>query len=795
MSDFVVIEFKKPIINNNDLKLKTYSVEGNILVELLHSKLLVHPSIVYDLQNKTLNIDLAPFIKVEDDETLMVYSIALEDISIEPPPITCNVCKYIVLDPASIIALDRAMGKPIKVFRVVPCTGVKIFDMLNHNFYTKALHPQRTHVLYLTDEGVLGKIIATNSEAYVEEVLQCTKFIVREYKNYTLSLCFSSDKNYAVLSNNVYGFNIELPNPIHFNDIDGFGEVYGYLLNNLCFIKLGRKSYSCKLRSISPAEICCEVENIHPLAFLSDDVILAVEPNNSLFLLDLNRGRINVLTKISPRKLLNHFIDFKHKYIALTYNDSIFIYYAEDKSVYTKIKVGNALASILANDKLLVFRRDYIDLYGVDVSPHHIYVEKLFSAPKYVTSCVTLEENNVLCMDRKGRFLITQVDKLFETLPTVRILRSSLGITMYSYGDLTHLLINPIYEDSLFRVNSSGFFLHLDNFNNFNEVFLYNIKPKDAPFNSTLDEIPRDLENLKILLLGEKHLILGSSTKQYLDNTMLKVFDYGYSKSRCTTLPKDKEQNNFDNVIGSAKVYIVKTSEFIEWGVSIDESNIEFLDTDKILSYNKGILCLASENLKSLPAPHNELSLVALCSNTIMKGSCIDMNSCEKLLKVFLEVGGTGLSLPIQSLTKPITVFRDDDNKVIVTFNQGVQYVVLPRRCVELVYASLDMLHSIVTLKITNKCNNIGGTIVVENNVSFVEPNGEKEIKMHVDLNHILSDGGLQILILESNGSIRQYTLPTNLKNVIPRAVNIALKIAKVVGIKSSAVKVSNRIF
>lgn len=792
MNNFVVIEFKKPIINNNDLKLRTYSTEGNILVELLNSKLLVHPGIVYDLQNKTLNIDLAPFIKVED-ETLMAYSIAIEDSFSEPPPITCNVCKYVILDPASVIALDRTTGRPIKVLRVVPYAGVKVFDMLNHNLYMKALHPQYTHALYLTDEGVLGKVVATSSEAYVEEVLRCAKFRVQEYKNYILSLCFSGDKNYAIISNNIYGFNIELPNPIRYNTVDNFGEVYGYLLNNLCFIKLGRKGYSCKLKGISSAEICYEVENIHPLAFLSDDVVLAVEPNNSLLLLNLNRERINVLTKITPRKLLSHFIDFKRKYIVLTYDDGIFIYHAEDRSVYTKIKVDNALASILANDKLLVFRRNCIDLYGVDVSLRHIYVEKLFSAPKYITSCVTLEENNVLCVDKKGRLLITQIEKLFETLPTARILRSNLGTTMYSCGDLAHLLINPVYEDSLFRVNSSSFFLHLDNLNNFNEMFSYNFKPNDEPFNSTLDEIPRDLENLKILLLGDKHLILESSAKKPLDNTMLKVFDYSYSKSQGATSPK--EQNSFDNTIGSSKVYIVKTSEFIEWGISIDEQNIHLLDIDEILSYNKGILCLASESLKNLFVPHDKLSLVALCSNTIMKGSCIDMSSCEKLLKVFLEVGGTGLSLPIQSLTKPITMFRDDNNKVTVTFNQGVQHIVLPRRCVEPTYANLDMLHSIVTLRITNKCNNIGGTIVVEDNILFVEPNSEKEVKMRIDLNHILSDGGLQITIFESNGGSQQYTLPTNLKHVISRAVNIALKIAKILGIKSGAIKVPNHVF
>lgn len=797
MKDFAVIEFRKPIISGDGLKFKTYKIEDKVLVELLHSRLLVHPSIVYDLHSKFLNIDLAPFIKIGDDRTLTTYSIAVEDLVMEPSPVTCSVCKYVVLDSASIIALDSITGKPLKILKVVPYVGVKVLDMLNHNIYIRALHPQYTYALYLSDKGAIGKVVAADAEAYIEEILLCSKYRTREYKNHTLSLCFSSDKIYATVGSNIYGFHVELSNHTSNNDVD-LDKVHGYSLNNLCFIKLGRKGYVCKLKNISSADTCYEVENVYPLAFLSDDVLVALESNNSLFLLDLNRKHIDIITKVYPSKLLGHFIDLKHKYIVLTYDDGMYIHSIEDKPVYVKIKDNSVLASVLANDKLLVFKKSCIDLYEVDVRSNHIYIEKLFSSPNYITSCTTLEEDIVLCVDRKGRLIIEQVEKLFKIIPMVKILRNNGGITLNSYGDLIPLLVNPIYEDSLFRVRSDNCFLRLDNLNNFDEVFSYNIKPKDVSFSNTFNEIPKDLNNLRILLLRDRYFILGSPAKQSLGDFKLTIFDYDYSKQdRKVTLTRERNYVRGNTGFSSkyTKVYVVKNSELIEWGISVNKSSIQSIDVDKIIRYNGNRLCLASENLENIFIQHKDLSLTALCSNTIMKGFCVDISSCERLLKILLEVGDVSLSLPIQFLTTPKISFEDGYSQAVVTFKQGVQHIILPSKCVELTYASLNLLNSIVTLRITNKCHNVGGTVAVEDTILFVEPNEEKEVKIRINLNHILNDSGLQINILESNGNSRWYTLSTDLKHVIPKAISIALKIAKIVGIRSSAIKIPNNVF
>jgi len=727
-----------------------------------------------------LNIGLSPFIKVCNDGALNVYSIALENTEQNFEEKMCNTCNYFTLGSSSVIAIDKVMNKVLKLYKVIPHRTINIEDLSKHELYVKAFQPQYNYALFLNDKGILGRIAILNNGISIESLHHCQKYNVSKCELFNVFVCIDSSI-FTAISSHVYGFSTELNAENRLRSID-ISKIYGYIKNNVYFIKFGRKGFILNLASPDELNKYYEVEDVEPIAFINDGNILALDNNSMLILMDLENNNSIILNRVRWQNVVEYSTDSSYNFIAVVTDDSIYIYNIQGTPTYARIPTNDASSVVLAKDKFMVFRKNYIDLYYIDINPSHLYIEKIATMSKLFTNCVPLEENLVLCIDRMGRIVLLDFEKLLDLVPKVKVLQSSSGSTLYILNGLTPLMINPAYENSLIRVKTNQCLLRVEN-SDVNDVLIPSIELKINPYRVFI-EMPSEINKVQIIQINDKHIIV-SKPNISDDKVPIKYF-YSYSSAKTSMYAK-----------ALPSLYAVKIYNNVEWGVHLGKVNLVKLDVNELLKYNQDKLCLNKDELEKIS---NTLSfrypsLTAICSNTIIEGMCIDLSSCSKLLKLILEVEGRYISLPLHVFNKPRLVFKDDIFEPNIIYDHGTCQVVLPKKCIELQNAYLNIFESKVFLKIDNRCRNIWGIAIAENNIFLIKPQSRDAISIAIDWSHIVSDNGIQILIFEATGYVHRYTIPFTFKDILTIVINTALKIAKMLGIRSSDIKVPSNVY
>jgi hypothetical protein len=772
----IILELRKPIIDLHT-KIRTIRTRDKVFIELVNPKLLIYPRIVYTKQSKELDIGLTPFIKAEDSGTLTTYSIALENFDQNLIDELCYTCNYFTLNPFSILSIDNVMGKLLKLYKVVPHEALEVIDLANYELYAKTVHPQHNHVLFLSNNGVLGRIVLVDTGISVEELHRCRKYCTGTYESFTTSVCVNNDI-FTAVSSHVYGFSAKLNLEPYLLQINT-SRIYGYIKNNVYFIKFGRRGFVFNLEYRYDTDSYYKIEDADPLAFIDEERVLALNSNNLLILVDTENNSSTVLNRYSHQDVVKFFVDPNHSRIAIITNNHLDIYNVDDTPTYVRIVANDVDSVTLAKDKLVVLKKDGVDVYYIDIGSSRLYIEKFATLPRYFADCTSLEDDIVLCIDRLGRITMFNIEKLLDLVPRIKVLNSVSGFNLYIFGEFTPLMINPVYEKSLIKIRASQFLLKSEEVD-IEDILIPNIKLKPRPYR-VLVELPKNFDVVKVLQVNDKHIIL--SKLEIVDhNLVLKYILDDYSRIDINTYVHPS-------------LYLVKNVGNLEWGVYLDKVDIIKLKIDELLRLHQDQICLNKDMLEKNNINLSNTSLIAICNNILAKGICIDLSKCSKLLKLILEIDGKYVSMPVYNLCKPRVVFKDDIVEPYIMYNRGIYEVMLPRKCVEIQDTYFNVSESKIFLKISNRCRKVWGSVVIENSVLPVEPLRVKEVSIDVDWQHILSDYGLQIVVFETTGYMHQCTIPLTFENVMAIAMHIALKVAKMLGIRSSDIRVSSNVY
>lgn len=790
MSGYTIIEFKKCVLDPYNVKLRKYKFDRSIFIRVHCNNILLHPPIVYNTIDKSLDIGLAPFVKIGNSGILNFYSIAFEELQENTITSSSNNHNLLTLDDTSILVIDTATNKASNIIRASVDKGViECIGLDNYNIYIKAAHSLNNYVVYLSTDGYLYKLSLNHSHPLIEPLFRCDASAISKYGIYTTTLCTYGTKTYAFIANKIYGTSIEIDERIPPKSSD---HVYGYIYNNLCFVKIGHRYFVARLGG---KNIYHYINDVEPLAILGKNSIVGISANNALVLLDLDKGNLNVIAKLDVKNLLDIYIDDFTNNIALTYNNSIYIFNLINRPVYLKLKANEVYSTTLVNDLLLIFRRNYIDIYRVDITPHRIYLEHLTSIPRYFIECIGLDKSNIMCIDRLGRMVAGDFKKVILDMEFNFIsLRCSIGTAVYVHGHLIPILLGNTYNSSLQRISANDTLIvvaqhDVPAHNVISTIFKANRSSLQQNNNAVID-IP-EIDSTYILLTNNNAYIVSSDNSKY-KHMYLAILDGSKAIKKQFNIRQNIRERFLELTKDGLQVYLSGEHDIIEWGIGIEDSNLITLDLHNNLIINDKNICLSrdvSEVVRRLDG--SVVGFLAICSNTILeqKGLCLSLSECKKLLRLFLVIytnsGIRYISVPIDAITISKSYYVDI-SYVSSTYAQGTQRILLPRKCVDIADARiyLELRALAVELKFVNHCQNVGATVVINDNVLFLGPAEKRDIKLDIGIDNFIDDGGIQIVIYESTGNALRYSVPLDLQQIMARAYVLALKVAKIFGIK-----------
>lgn len=787
--EYTVIEFRKNMIGLRECKLKIYRHGANNLLNLRGSRLFIHPPIVYDLIHNNISIGIAPFvITTDNNSSLMLYSIGLEETQDNTNIIQYNDYYNIhLLDNSSLLLVDPIIDKAMKIINISMDKGnISYIDLSNLNIYTKTVHPLGDYIAYLSNNGTIYKLSLENLQPKTELLYQCNVHSIGRFYEYNLTLCQHRSRLHAFLSNKVYGTYIEINENTNIVNND----VYGYMVNNLWFINIGNIGYVARLGEKIPLT---SISNIKPLAILDNDSILGISSNNLLSVYTNNKNNIDIdsVAKIDFHNMLDLSIDLQSYNVVLTYDDCIYLFNLLDNPKYVRLKVNNTQTAIPINDLLIIFRKHCIDIYRVDISARRIYVEGLLSIPRYYTRCVSLGKKKVMCIDKFDRIVIGGVEDFFlNSNYNFVILRDTTGITGYIDNYFMSLALDNIVNTNVIRRLSNNNYLVTLDFIDILKSMSSNMSMIHRLKDRVLTSIP-NTKNVYILMVDKETKIISK------DNN-IKEYSYLATIAGSSTIKKNISLSQINNIIpnepinNNTRVYLAREQGIIELGIAVEKQNIITINADDVLTTNNKAVCLSKNMIDRLQDIAKSLIMTAICSNTILRNEdiCIDLTLCERILKLILEINtelsNTYITLPINILAVPKNYYIDDD-KISIAYDKVVPLITLPKNCIEIYNTQLYLeADTRISIDLVNRCRYIGATIIIRSIPLFLEPRKKKHIEINIDLNDIISDIGIPIVVYETTGIILTYFIKIPLQKLIAKTYSIALKIAKVLGIKDA---------
>ncbi|MEM1541563.1 MAG: hypothetical protein QW101_01835 [Ignisphaera sp.] len=786
-----IIEFKKKLIDPQNLDIKLYKTSRYVLLELKSTTLHLHPPILYDKYSEEIDIALTPFIVAEPHGYITLYSIASDHFSNPYYKIPCNNCKAIVLDKSSALITDITTNKSIKVVRGSIDKGIHVFDVDSIDIDIRYMHPLINHAIYVSNDRTLYKLNVTEEGIYFEPRNQCNKlYHSNNYHRISLCVCDSSLSE-IFISNKIYGMNLRSN---AFRDYENTKYIRGYMINNVGSIEIdNERNYVYDLKSMSLVDV---VHGFKPLSLLENNIILGISNGNIMALYDIEKKILRKVARIDVNKLKDFDVNENMNSILVVYEGFVYVFNLMNNLVYLRLKAENVYSATLVDTFLFIFKKNCIDVYSVDLNHNGIYLEKLSSIPRYLVKCRPLTDKSVVCIDILGRIIIDKAENIaskYNIKSTV--LRKNYGKSIYMRGYITSILLNRNFA-SLTRFHKVDAFSVIADGESIENYIPTPCKPYTSDYidnsrqNTSLyfQSIPKVY---KLLVIDEYVIPIEASNVDNNLNFLTILWKTEHIERRI-----GYDATNFRKFIRLLKegytVFLSSKGRDIDFGFAIDRSNIENINLANFLEIENNLLCVL-ENFSEFKDVLDPVNLLVVCTNTLLeqKGNmCVDLTPCEKVLYFDIEFkindARKHIIIPPYKILEFRTSIEEHSNRIHVKYAYGVPHISIPKKCIDLINPRLTLNNKLcLELGIVNHCENVGTTIVTSRGtVEYIQPSTQKNLKIDVDL-YDLVGSNLQLVAYESTGRISNYMIPINLREIFRRAYANALKLSKVLGIRN----------
>lgn len=786
------IRFRAQVLPTSGIRLKTFNALNKTYINISHPNIILHPPIVYNTDEFDLEIGLAPFVLLNNDGSLTLSSIALEDHIEILPPIYSGL-KVSLLDSLSVLFLDANSNRIFKIF--TPSMGEKGFKQISVRDNVPSLvsvHNLNDYAIALANNGYLYQLSLDRYNLNIEPLYLCQVYTTVKLRNFTTSICQYDSEALIYVGNNIYTSYTKLATKFD-RSIDG--PIYGYISGNIVSVRLGHRNIIYKLDE--PEHIVnLDTININPIAMINDDEIIGISTNNAtLCLYRLNSDEVYHIAGISSANLKDLYVDLESGNTIITYGNSVYVFnLSTGRITYLSIKTNDVYLALSIDDLLVVFRKPFIDFYRIDLTSTRIYLEKLLSIPRHVISCAGFGENSIICIDEFNRLIIGDPKELFLNYKyKALVLRYNEKYAPYLPSD-----IMSAHSENLFSHFLEGLYSMNSTLVSTRFIDIHNAKSPittmyTAPALRVYAKAPHK-DDYRIAIVAGKALLIGNSNRHLTKKTYFLSAIDGDSIIRKSLYVNTEADSKFiDALRKELVVYISEEFNNIVWGFSISKKSISIVDFEDILTIDKDrkSICI-SKKLGEALSIADKLNLIVLCSNTVLDEGreCVHIELCERLLKILLKtvIGGKAhyISLPLDPTLLFQSLYTENPN-VSIEYNHGKQLIKLPSRCTKIdnAYLTLDSI-PVLNMCLSNQCIDVGSTVILKNSSTFLPPNHKRCIEIRLDVSDIISDGGINLLILESNGIILRYLLPISLQQVIAKAYAIALKMYKILGVKDT---------
>ncbi|MCS7111740.1 MAG: hypothetical protein N3E36_06945 [Sulfolobales archaeon] len=799
------LELKKGVIDPYNTYIYSYLTHKAAFLRLRSAHLLSHPLIIYSYNGFPF-VSSAPFI-YKYKELVHAYNTIMDQYMLDPLRLGCIDCMAYPLNTFSSIIIS-SMNIPLGVVSSCIDRGLELRSV------DRASTPIDVYpvgfdnrVIFLNNDRVIYKTVMRNGDADFLEYGRCKSLLSLKHSHYKALLCLSDADTYITISDGVYG--IEFPVKLNVNALEPFETVF-YLYLNIAYIKLS----NIGIVAYCDSGFCKSMElngSFRPLALLSSNSMLGFM-GNYLALYSVDEGKERYLACIRPEDIYNISVDPYRNFVLLSTAENLYLLDLNELSLISIPSRKRALGYV-SDNYIVLLRGGTIDIFFIE-SGNGIHVERTLSSRSYIVRCSSIGKGVIACIDRAGRLVfinLKYIDLYINQHP--RLLRDdpttiSISITdsapynllkFEGYRELPYNIyrvdssksIISIAADSRFNSNKPTFSLCIQGLLKEHRVFIdssngiriHSGKPSkillpevyviNTPFSRILiPNISPDLEGRLVLLIKDGELIKGT-----IRDGIIK-FD------------KDIKISVNDSI------YIVERFHDVIIGWTIRPLSIDSINLDSIV---KIISSLESDGVKVCMDAHSLRNSVRIsnievvCSDRVIRSNegCVDISACKDILVILVEVV---LGSSKEAVT---TIPIQYDKKFSIEFVEGIDAhfskvlypkVRIPSRCAHFNDAHLYYDDSLkMSVKIVNRCIDLPVYLILPSSPHSIEPAKTFKLTLPFSLDDIVK-GCTNFIVIEPSG-IKFVYINVPLKNVIAYSHRIALKVATLLGIRSSAQK------
>ncbi|ADM28075.1 hypothetical protein Igag_1269 [Ignisphaera aggregans DSM 17230] len=787
--DINIIEFRKSILSPLT-RVKTYSFQPNKTLIYLDNtnSLLAHPYIQYIDSANTLIFSLAPF-TLQNKNTISLYNIVLDQLSSNSIDIECDRCKAFLLNGNSILIVDNITKQPLKIAIGSYSKGIEIQDIdPSISLSLEALYPFY-EFSYLTSStnNLIYKVTFKHDSLDIKEFIKCKNIKNAVYGKNKVTICSNDPDNLLLITNGIYSTEYSIQ-----KNTEDVKPIDIKIFTNSIYIKfdtIGGFIFK-KDGDITRIGLSREFE---PLGIFEDGNIIGIT-HDTLSIVNIEKNSITTIAKINTNNLIDLYIDEYNNRISATYKDHITLFDINEKPIFIEIPCIKPLHSIPIDNYLIVFLQNEIRIYLIDKTSNRIYFEHIATLPRNLIHCTGVSRTNIICIDRIGRFILANVEKLIKLLNSL----SSIKIIRSHHSNISTVLapdympITPIkfgYHQNIdYKVHRLDSFKAIIMINHEETKIKETSMEIDGVFshiNTTikLDDNTRIIDsyrNIKILhkinVMNTEYLFLDPPLNS---NTIViplaNIRDVKVVKPSIIKISKDR--NSLRCVVA-----IAKELKGVRFGMLMENSdNNNITDISNIVKMFSNRICIEKLDL---------IEAKIFCSNSIhtLKSGCIALDKCHNLLAIHLVIHIDGNSieipLPLDKFVKARNIYYEDKPSLnLLHTNEFI--ITIPTTCISIDNPMIIFEENsiIFSIRLTNKCNNIYINILTSKNNSYLlSPQESKAINIKIDINTLIR-GYEYLAIIEPGGNkILLFNIP--LDYIIALSTKTALKMLNLLGLK-----------
>ncbi|MEM4465509.1 MAG: hypothetical protein QXJ56_00055 [Ignisphaera sp.] len=807
-----LLELRKDIIDPYKTSMHIYLTDRVALLRLRGTYLISHPFIAYSYNGFPF-ISSAPFVYRYRD-SINAYNTVMDQYALDPLRIDYSDCRVYPLNissaivtnfdniPLSIISSSIDRGLEVKPIDGI-ATGVDVYPIGFENRVV-FLDGNRNQKIY--------KMVVKDTDIEFIEHCYCDSLSALRHNHYKALVCFNSNTEASVLiSDGLYGIEFPLD-----RDISISSNAILYLYSNIAYIELSNNGVIAYYKN----GLCNTIEfnrHLKPLALLSNNSILGFAKNFlTLYSIDEKREFSLISTRLED--VYNVSVDPHRNLALLSTSKGIYIFDLDNLS-FVMIPSSRRVLGYISGDYMVLLRGDSIEIYFIEMGSS-IHLERILSSHSYIARCSSIGKGIITCIDRIGRIAfidLRYIDRYIDRHPhLLRDVSTNVSVALPDAALHTPLKFEGYRElpYSIHRVDSlrSIATIAIDSRFGNSDTFSLGIQGLLREYRVSISrnrkievhsKRPPEIQLHKMYIVNREAsssiVIPPKSLGEAINGkTFLLVKEggivRGVFKNGIVKFDVDSRISANDSI------YVAKEVGNAILGQMIKSSYINIIDMDSIvntISNAKGgnvSICIDTAPLER--ADMELSSIEVICSNRVIRSSssCTDISPCNDILAILVEVA---LDRQRKDTT---TILLQYNRKFYTEFTEGLNLqlskdphlrVRIPHRCMYNDNTHLRYNNGLkIHVNIINRCTDLPIHIISQDSLHRIEPGKALRLELPFNLDEIIK-GYTNFIVIEP-GSMKLIRIDIPLKNLILYTNRIALKIATLLGIRSSVQKHSH---